>query len=146
MKEGRNRVYVAKEKLELLRPNSKSDGFLEKDDAIYVIKRFKIDDKSYFQFRVIKFFETKNETNTYTSEIKYFKKMFPKIEKSSITGETENSNKKNYKVPILTTLGGGALGYLFGNKFGGTIKWIIGGMIIGGAVGIYLIKNKDEKK
>lgn len=161
---GRNRVYVANQKLELL-CNGNNDGFLDKGDSIYVLKRYRIDDKSYFDFRVIKFFETSKETNTYTCEVKYFDKMFDKnnnvkvmenqnsvegdtvvdstITETKETKETKTKDKPiNYKVPFISMVGGASIGYLIGKKYGDSTKWTIGGLIAGLAVGIFLIRKK----
>ena len=147
--QGKKRVYVATEKLELL-CKGVNDGFLEEGDAVYVLKRYKIDDKSYFDFRVIKFFETDKELNTYTCEVKYFRKMFnhKPEKKSSVEGDVKSDSVKdnkpiNYKVPALTTIGGATLGYLIGKKFGGATKWTLGGLIVGLSVGVFLINKKN---
>lgn len=137
---GRKKVFSATQKLELLLPNGKSDGFLEEDDAIYVVKAVKIKGIRYLKFKVIKFADSKKENKIYTAERKYFKPYFDK--KSNIEGE---KTKKNYVVPVLTALSGGVLGYLFAKKYNKSILALgLGGMILGSLVGIYLLKQKEK--
>ena len=147
---GRKKVFLATQKLELLLPNGKSDGFLEKDDAVYVVKRVKIKGVSYLKFRVIKFANSKKEPQVYTAERKYFKRYVET--KSNIDGDSAadtNSaiapSKVNYKVPTITALSGGVLGYLLAKKYDKNLLIFgFGGVVIGALVGVFITKYKTK--
>jgi len=148
IKRGRRKVFAATEKLELLLPNGDSDGFLEQGDAIYVVKGVKIKDVRYLKFRVIKFADSKKENQVYTSERKYFKPYFEK--KSNVDGDESESvikskNEINYKVPAITALSGGLLGYLFAKKYNKNLIALgLGGAIVGSLIGVFIIKYKQK--
>ena len=138
---GRRKVFSATQKLELLLPSGKSDGFLEEGDAIYVVKAVKIKNVRFLKFKVIKFADSKKENQIYTAERKYFKPYFEK--KSNITGS--ESKKRNYVVPMITGVSGGLLGYLFAKKYDkNLLVFGLGGMIVGSLIGIYLLKQKNK--
>jgi hypothetical protein len=146
---GRKKVFLATQKLELLLPNGKSDGFLEKDDAVYVVKRVKIKGVSYLKFRVIKFANSKKEPQVYTAERKYFKRYVET--KSNIDGDSSDTNsaiapsKVNYKVPTITALSGGVLGYLLAKKYDkNLLVFGFGGVVIGALVGVFITKYKTK--
>lgn len=142
IKRGRRKVFSATEKLELLLPNGKSDGFLEKGDAIYVVKGVKIKGVRYLKFRVIKFADSKKENVVYTAERKYFEPYFEK--KSNIEGE-KASNKRKYIVPSITALSGGVLGYLIAKKYNkNLLAFGFGGVIIGSLFGVFLLKYNKK--
>ncbi len=138
---GRKKVFSATQKLELLLPNGKSDGFLEQGDAIYVVKGVKIRGVRFLKFKVIKFADSKKENQVYTAERKYFKPYFEK--KSNIEGE---KTKRRYVVPAITAVSGGVLGYLFAKKYNKSVlAFGLGGAVVGSLVGIFLLKYKEKK-
>jgi len=142
---GRKKVYSATEKLELLLPNRKSDGFLEVGDLIYVAQRIKGKDNNItFRFRVMKFADTKKAGTIYSADKKYFKQYFEK--KSQAEGDETESKKPNYIVPAITSLGGAGLAYMIGKKYQkNAVMYGVGGLAIGLAIGIFLLNKKNTK-
>lgn len=144
IQKGRKKVFASKQKLELLLPNGKKDGELEVGDLVYVVQKIKRAKKDTIRFRVIKFAESPKEKTIYSSELKYFSPYYE--EQANAEGEVADVPKKsNYKVPVITTLAGGVLGYLMAQRFNkNKMIFGIGGVALGLAVGIFLIKNKKS--
>lgn len=148
LQRGRKKTYSAKEGLELCLPNSKSDGVLEKGDLIYVVQKINVNGEKAFRFIVLKFSETPKQSKIYCAEEKYFE---PYLEKKSNTdGEVASNNNKNsktkYVVPSILGLGGGVFGYMVAKKYGKrTIPFALAGLVVGVAVGIFIIKYNEKK-
>ena len=146
---GRKKVYTATESLELILPNSKSDGILEEGDLIYVVEKPTIEGKDYFRFRVMKFADSENESKVYTAENQYFKPYFENKSNVNTKAEAENKkeNKKSkYVVPALTSVGGGVIFYFISKKFQKSIvNYTVAGLVLGAAVGYFLLKNKEKQ-
>ena len=109
---GRKKVFQAVEKLELLLPNNKSDGFLEEGDAVYVIQKVKKGNEIIYRFRVIKFADTIKQQKVYSAEKKYFKPHFEKT--SAVIGDKKNNG---FIIPTITGIGIGVLGYFIAERF-----------------------------
>ena len=145
IQKGRRKVFTVKQKLELLLPDGKKDGELEVGDLVYVVQKINKGGKTNIRFKVMKFSETEKQGTIYSADKKYFSPYFNEESKSKIEGDSP-VEKKNYKVPMLTALGGGLLGYLMAQRFNKS-KMIfgIGGIAVGLGVGIFLIYNKKKK-
>jgi len=149
MQRGRKKIFSTKEKLELVLPSGKRDGFLEKDDLIYLVKKAKINKKDAVQFRVIKFAESPKEATIYSAEEKYFE---PYVEhKAGVDGEPDKTEKKsnekkeiNYTIPVVTGIAGGVVAFMIAKKYNkSALKIGVIGALIGVGVGIFIIKQNE---
>lgn len=154
--EGRRKIYEATQALKLLLPNGKDDGVLDIGDLVYVAKKSKKDNKENYHFMVLKFSNTDKQKTIYTSDSDFFKKHIE--DKNSVDGETtsesksktdsikETEKKKNYTVPVISSLGFGFVGYLLAKKYAqNSMVFGIGGMVLGAILGHY-IANKGMTK
>jgi hypothetical protein len=139
---GRRKVYQTTDNIELVLPNGKKDGFLKKGEVVYVVKKVRKGDSIIYRFTVIKFADTKRMSRVYSAEKKFFAPYFDKT--SSFLGK--NDDKKKYIIPAITGLGGGILGYLIAQRYQkNSLAFGFGGLAIGLAVGIFILKTKNGK-
>ena len=147
--EGRRKIYSTKTPMKLLLPNGKDDGVLDKGDLIYVMQKTKSGDKDLFRFMVLKFAETDKQKKVYSGDSQYFKQYFDKTSNADGENTEESKDKKiNYKVPLITGVGVGAVCYLLANKFQkNALAFGIGGLVVGAIIGHYIINiNKANTK
>jgi hypothetical protein len=143
---GRKKVYSAKQNMELLLPDGKNDGVLEKDDVIYVVQQIKNNGKELFRFRVMKFFETDKESKIYYGDKSFFQPYFEI--NSNVEGKEaekeEGNDKPNIKAILATALGLGVAGYFIAQRFNkNKIYFTIGAIILGGLLGKNISKKND---
>ena len=152
---GKKKIYSAKERLELTLPNGDSDGFLEKGDLVYLSQKYKVNGTSAYRFRVMKFFDTEKQSKVYTAEKIHFEPHFEKkssadaVEKTldAVANKVADEKEFNYTVPAILGIGAGVLGYMGAQKYGkNTIHFALGGLVIGVAVGIFLVKRNEKKQ
>ena len=149
LQKGRKKVYSAKEKLELTLPNGDVDGVLEEGDLVYIVQRYKVNDADAFRFMVMKFADSKKQSSIYSADKKHFTPHFDK--KSNVEGDVKavsdepKDEKVNYIVPAITGFSAGAFSYLLAKKHGkNPIYFGIGGLVLGIAVGVFILKSKKE--
>jgi F0F1-type ATP synthase assembly protein I len=151
IRKGQKKVFASKQKLELILPNGKKDGELEVGDLVYVIQKIKKGRKVTIRFRVMKYGDSSKERMIYASDLKYFAPYFE--QHSGVDAESakepkeasEAGTKRSYRVPMITSLAGGVLGYLMAQKFNKS-KWLFSvvGIAAGLSAGIFLIRNKKK--
>lgn len=136
--EGRKKIYSTQVPMKLILPDGKDDGILEKDDLVYVVQKIKKDGSENFRFMVMKFADTDKQKKLYFGDSKFFKRYYD--ETSNIEGEEK---PKNNKVPLVTGLAGGVIGYIMAKNFQkNQLLFTIGGIILGGLAGNLIIKMK----
>ena len=150
IQKGRKKVFSVVESLEVMNPNGESDGVLDVGDLIYVAQSYKVQGKDAFRFRVMDFEGTKNASTIYSAEKKYFKPYYEEAT-NKVAEDVEAENKKpNMIVPTITAFAGGFIAYKLAEKYmKNKAIYTLGGLGIGIAVGVFLLKygkNKKDKK
>ena len=143
---GRKKVYSAIQNMELLLPDGKNDGVLEKNDVVYVVQQIKNNGKDLFRFRVMKFFETDKESKIYYGDKKFFQPYFEI--NSNIEGEDKEKDEEktdsSIKAIIATALGLGVAGYFIAQRFNkNKIYFTLGAIVLGGLLGKTISKKND---
>lgn len=136
--EGRKKIYSTEVPMKLILPDGKDDGTLEKGDLVYVVQKIKKNGNENYRFMVMKFADTDKQKKLYFGDSNFFKRYYE--ETSKIEGE---DNTKNNKVPLVTGLAGGIVGYIMAKNFQkNQILFSISGIVLGVLAGNLINKMK----